>query len=43
MSSVSGGKTCEIDEQLGSEVEWVDIKLYSSLDEMMRMNEEENS
>ena len=35
ISSVSEGKTCEIDVDLGSEVEGVDRALGLSLDEMM--------
>ena len=38
MSSVSGGKACEIDEDLGSEVEGVVRSLDSSLDEMICVN-----
>ena len=40
MSSVSEGKTCEIHENLGSEVEGIDKTLDSSLDEMMCAKEE---
>ena len=41
MSSAPEGKTCQIYEDLGSEVEVVDRTLGSSLNEMMCTNEEE--
>ena len=41
MTSVSEGKTCEIDEFLDSEVEGIDETLDSSSDKMMRANDEE--
>ena len=39
MSSVSGRKTCKIDEDLGSKVEEEGRIVGSSLDKMMRANE----